>query len=176
MINKLKPKDKVILSNRWDVHFNFYIIDKGIDDTEENYKLYLSKLLEDFDEQILKHPDLHFYIVGQGIITSDNIVRCLKVDLSNSFFNKFISNNKCKKTKNVLGYKFDLTNNTLKQYSLSRNNVTFIDRNVPLFLSNGEYRTYDDNGLPLYYDNNHLTSSGGILVGKYLMKKVLDHN
>lgn len=174
-LERLNPGDKVILSNRWDVHFSFFMSDRKIKDTKENYQLFLKLLLEDFDEQILKHPELHFYIVGQGIITAENVVRCLKTDLSGSFLRYIISNSKCKKTKDVLGDRLKITNDALKKYAASHKNVTYIDRNEPLSLLNGYYRTYDDKGTPLYYDDNHLSSAGGIIVGKYIMNIVLNN-
>lgn len=174
VLNTLKPNDKVILSNRWDVHFKYYILEKLLANDISNYKDYLKLMIDDLDEEISKRQDLHFYIIGEGVITSAQIVNCLKTDLSKSFLSFMLSKEKCSSTGNFLGEKFELTNDALKTYANQHKNVTFIDRNVPITIKKGLYRTFDDKGLPLYYDDNHLSSAGGILVGTYIMDKVLE--
>ena len=32
--------------------------------------------------------------------------------------------------------------------------------------------TYDDNGVPLFVDDNHYSAEGGIIVGKYIFDTV----
>lgn len=174
VLNTLKPNDIVILSNRWDVHFKYYILEKHLANTNENYKDYLKLMIDDLDEEISKRHNLHFYIIGEGIITSAQIVNCLKTDLSKSFLSFMLSKEKCASTGNFLGEKYELTNDALKTYATKHKNVTFIDRNIPITIKKGLYRTFDDNGLPLYYDDNHLSSAGGILVGSYIMNRILE--
>lgn len=114
--------------------------------------------------------------MSEGIITSKALVNCLKLDLKNSFLEKIIDKTKCYSTPNRLGEKFSLTNNALKEFALNRDNVFYIDRNVPLELGNGFYKTYSDNGDPLFADDNHYSAVGGNIVGKYIFVTVLKYN
>ena len=114
--------------------------------------------------------------MSEGIITSKALVNCLKLDLKNSFLEKIIDKTKCYSTPNRLGEKFSLTNNALKEFALYRDNVFYIDRNVPLELGNGFYKTYSDNGDPLFVDDNHYSAVGGNILGKYIFVTVLKYN
>lgn len=172
ILNKLHSGDKVILSNRWDVQYNLYMKEFSLKDTTENYKAFLKFLIDDLAYEIDKRKDLKFYLVSEGIITSKALVNCLKLDLKDSFLSKIIDKNKCHNTPNRLGEKFTFTNDALKAFADSRENVFYIDRNVPLELGNGYYKTYDDNGVPLFVDDNHYSAEGGIIVGKYIFDTV----
>ena len=169
MLSLLAPGDKVILANRWDIHYHFSNLGWDLTDTDKNFSEYLVKMVRDIDYMVSKHPELKFYIVGQGVLTSVIVSDCLKLDLSDSFLKHIVSNAQCKNTKEYLGKRFFMINDALKNYADSKDNVTFIDRTAPLKLSEGIYRTYSDNNIPLYYDDNHFSSEGGIIVGKYIM-------
>lgn len=169
VISWLKPGDKVILANRWDIHYVFSNLGWDLLDNDKNFNDYLKKFIDDIDFMVSQHPELKFYLVGQGVLTSGVVVECLKTDLSKSFLKHIISNSQCLNTKEYLGKRFFMLNDALKNYADKHNNVTFIDRTVPLKISDGLYRTYSEAGVPLYYDDNHFSSEGGILVGKYIM-------
>lgn len=148
----------------------------SLKDTTENYKSFLKFLLDDLSFEIDKRKDLNFYLVSEGIITSKALVNCLKLDLRNSFLQKIIDKTKCYSTPNRFGEKFTLTNNALKEFASNRDNVFYIDRNVPLELGNGFYKTYSNNGDPLFVDDNHYSAFGGNIVGKYIFDTLLKSN
>ena len=176
ILSKLHHGDKVILSNRWDVQYNLYMKEFSLKDTTENYKAFLKFLTEDLSYEIDKRKDLKFYLVSEGIITSKAVVNCLKLDLKDSFLSKIIDKNKCHNTQNRLGEKFTLTNEALKAFADSRDNVFYIDRNKALSLGHGFYKTYSDNGVPLFVDDNHYSAEGGNIVGKFIFDTVTNTN
>ena len=115
---------------------------------------------------------MQFYIVGEGILVSSQVINCLKIDLKDSFLKNILNSDKCKSTKNYFDDRVRALNDTLKSLTKEYKNLHFIERNKPLELNNGFYKTYSDNGIPLFFDDAHFSSEGGILVGKYLMEEI----
>lgn len=172
MLNVLKPRDKVVLANRWDLYYTEYLLDNNLRNKDYNFPKYVKVLVEDITEQVKLHPELQFYIVGEGILVSSQVVNCLKIDLKDSFLKNILNSDKCKSTKNFFDDKVRSLNDTLKSLTKEYKNLHFIERNKPLELNNGFYKTYSDNGIPLFFDDAHFSSEGGILVGKYLMEEI----
>lgn len=67
----------------------------------------------------------------------------------------------------------DYTNEKLQEYASSHNNVSYIDRNIPLKVEGGKYIMTDEHEIPLFYDPTHYTVTGGKVVGKYILDEVL---
>ena len=172
MLNELKPGDKVVLANRWDLYYTEYLLDNNLRNKDYNFPKYVKVLVEDITEQVKLHPELQFYIVGEGILVSSQVVNCLKIDLKDSFLKNILNSDKCKSTKNFFDDKVNSLNDTFKALTKIYPNLHFIERNKPLELNNGFYKTYSDNGIPLFFDDAHFSSEGGILVGKYLMEEI----
>lgn len=172
MLNELKPGDKVVLANRWDLYYTEYLLDNNLRNKDYNFPKYVKVLVEDITEQVKLHPELQFYIVGEGILVSSQVVNCLKIDLKDSFLKNILNSDKCRYTKNFFDDKVNSLNDTFKALTKIYPNLHFIERNKPLELSNGFYKTYSDKGIPLFFDDAHFSSEGGILVGKYLMEEI----
>lgn len=66
----------------------------------------------------------------------------------------------------------DKMNAALQKFADSHDNVVLIDRNIPISIGDGFYKTYSDKGVPLFFDEGHFSSEGGIIVGKYIMDEV----
>lgn len=171
-INLLKPNDKVIFANFWSVHYLFYQKEFNAKPSDKALKNYMEGVISDLDEQIKKHPDIEFYIIGDGIVANSFIVSSLKTDLHDSFLRIFIGSQRFNSTENMNKKVFDIINKSLREYATSRKNTYFIDRTIPLLNKNNTYRIYDDNGAPLYRDDNHYTSVGGEIVFKYILKEL----
>ncbi|MGN0915682.1 MAG: acyltransferase family protein [Succinivibrio sp.] len=172
MLSKLKAGDKVVLANRWDLYYTEFLLDNNLRNKDYNFPKYVKVLVEDITEQVEKHPELKFYIVGEGILLSNQVVDCLKIDLKGSVLQNILNSEKCKSTKNHFDDKVNSLNDTFKALTKIYPNLHFVERNKPLELANGFYRTYSDNGIPLFFDSAHFSSEGGILVGEYLMKEI----
>ena len=172
MLNVLKPGDKVVLANRWDLYYTEYLLDNNLRNKDNNFPKYVKVLVEDITEQVKLHPELQFYIVGEGILVSSQVVNCLKIDLKDSFLKNILNSDKCKSTKNYFDDKVRSLNDTLKSLTKEYKNLHFIERNKPLELNKGFYKTYSDDGIPLFFDDAHFSSEGGILVGKYLLEVI----
>lgn len=142
MLNVLKPRDKVVLANRWDLYYTEYLLDNNLRNKDYNFPKYVKVLVEDITEQVKLHPELQFYIVGEGILVSSQVVNCLKIDLKDSFLKNILNSDKCKSTKNFFDDKVRSLNDTLKSLTKEYKNLHFIERNKPLELNNGFYKTY----------------------------------
>ena len=172
MLNVLKPGDKVVLANRWDLYYTEYLLDSNLRNKDYNFPKYVKVLVEDITEQVKLHPELQFYIVGEGILVSSQVVNCLKIDLKESFLKNILNSDKCKSTKNFFDDKVNSINDTFIELTKNYKNIHFIERNKPLELNKGFYKTYSDDGIPLFFDDAHFSSEGGVLVGKYLMDEI----
>lgn len=172
MLSKLENGDKVILSSRWDAYYSFYLMEEHLRTNDKTYSDYVNLIVSDLNEEISKYPNLKFYIVNNGISTSHSIINCLKVDLKNSFLSKILNTDKCKVTKDFSEGHMDKMNAALQKFADSHDNVVLIDRNIPISIGDGFYKTYSDKGVPLFFDEGHFSSEGGIIVGKYIMDEV----
>lgn len=174
MLKKLQSGSAVILANRWDLYYMYYLFEHKLKDNKDNFRGFLIELCNDIDEMVQRYPNLNFFIVGQGIVTSDEVVNCLKTDLKNSFLSKILDPNKCRNSIDFFEEKTKVINNSFIDYSNQRKNVFFIDRNQPLKISDGLYKTFSKNNTPLFFDTAHLSSEGGCVVGKYIIDSVID--
>lgn len=175
MLSKLEDGDKVILSSRWDGYYTHYLMEENLRTNDKTYADYVNLVISDLNEEISKYPKLKFYIVNSGISTSHSIINCLKVNLKDSFLSHILNTDKCKVTKDFSEGNMDKMNEALEKFASSHDNVFIIDRNKPIAIGNGFYKTYSDNGIPLFFDEGHFSSEGGIIVGKYIMDEVQKH-
>ncbi|MGN0915626.1 MAG: acyltransferase family protein [Succinivibrio sp.] len=173
MLDDLERGDRVIIANRWDLFISYYLKEHSLKDTAENEKIAMQVIIDDLDEKIKQRDDLNFYLLSQGIFTSEQVVNCIKSDLSNSFLRHILDTNVCKNTRSYLDNNLiKMINTALIEYAKTRDNVTYIDKNVPLYIAEDLYKTYSDDGKPLFYDDNHLSIYGGVLVGSYVMDEI----
>ncbi|MGN0902340.1 MAG: SGNH hydrolase domain-containing protein, partial [Succinivibrio sp.] len=173
MLDELESGDHVIMANRWDLFISYYLKEHSLKATAENEKKAMQVIIEDLDEQISKRSNLKFYLLSQGIFTSERVVNCIKSDLSDSFLRHILDTNVCKNTRSYLDNNLiKMINTALIEYAETRSNVTYIDKNVPLYIADDLYKTYSDEGKPLFYDDNHLSIYGGVLVGSYVMDEI----
>ena len=174
VLDKMQDGDKVVIGNRWDVYYTYFIREFNLKDNDESFNAFIKSLIEDLDSEIQHYPKLNFYIIGQGINTSQSIVNCLKANLQNSALRHIFKTDRCNFTKDYLGYRRDLINNAIREYAKSKDNVTFVDRNAAQALGDGKFRTRTDGGKALYYDKTHYTTPGGNMVGQYVFSQVFN--
>ena len=173
VINSLSDGDKVILSNNWRYAYEVYMLEHKLTNNQKNLKQFMHDLLQDLDEQISLHPQLKFYIVGQGIYTTKDKVVCVNASLKKSLLSYLVNEEECKVTRDYLDGDGDIINRAIKEYADKRSNVKFIDRNIAL--KNGTlFITFKDNS-PLFADIQHYSPYGGIVVCEYIMSQ-LDRN
>lgn len=168
----LKPGDKVILCNRWDIQYDNYISDRKLKNNNKIYMQYIHDVIKDLDEQIIIHPELNFYIIGVAINPNKRKINGSFVKLNNSILSKFLKTADDETSSDMNKIQNTITNKELTMYAASRDNVKFIDRNEPINNGNAKYKMID-NGHPLFSDSKHYTNIGGIVVGQYLMEQVL---
>ncbi|MGN1280608.1 MAG: acyltransferase family protein [Succinivibrio sp.] len=177
ILSELHSGDRVVIASRWDVYYRYYQREFALPDNEQTYRGFVKALCNDLKEQIDRHPELLFYVVGQGINTSKQVVNCLKTDLEDSILAFAFNKDRCAFTKDYLPeYRHNLINSSLESLCDSYRNVTFIDRNIPQSAAGGLYRTYTQSGEPIYFDKTHYTSAGGSMIGKYIFDIVFDRN
>lgn len=174
VLDKMQDGDKVVIGNRWDFYYTYFIREFNLKDNDESFNAFIKALIEDFDSEIQHYPKLNFYIIGQGINTSQSIVNCLKANLQDSALRHIFKTDRCNFTKDYLGYRRDLINNAIREYAKSKDNVTFVDRNAAQALGDGKFRTRTDGGKALYYDKTHYTTPGGNMVGQYVFSQVFN--
>ena len=174
VLSRMQDGDRVVIGNRWDIYYTYFLREFSLEDNDEHFKAFLKALTEDFDSQIKKYPKLNFYIIGQGINTSQSIVNCLKVNLQNSFLKHIFLSDRCRFTKDYLGYRRELINEAIKKYADSTDNVKFIDRNETQDLGNGYFKTRTSDGKALYYDKTHYTTPGGNMIGHFVFSRIFE--
>ena len=172
-LSTLNDGDKVILSSRWTTQYKNYLKEKNLLASDKTYSKYMDDIIKDIDEQIKKYPKLHFYIIGTAFCPSWEYINRTQLDLKDSFLEPLMSK-KLYMISSDFNQKYnDYTNDRLQEYANSNNNVSYIDRNIPLKVKRGEYRMTDDQEIPLFYDPTHYTVTGGKVVGKYILDEVL---
>jgi len=179
-LNNLSNGDKVILANNWFVHFAFYTDNLEFIGNNKYLQDYLDKLIKDLDSHIKEHPNLSFYIVGQGAILSKNDVVCSNSDLTGTFLeNIIVSKQGCRFGKDAQKIITTKINEALKSYTKTRDNVFFIDRNKAIENEYGVYRLISNNNEcdvkshAIYMDDNHYSECGGKIVSAYVLNEVL---
>ena len=76
--------------------------------------------------------DLHFYLVGQSILLKKHSVNCSNLDVDMSFYSSLLDK-KCSQTLDANEEFTEIINNRLKEYTGTRKNVHYVDRNDVLF-------------------------------------------
>ncbi len=169
-LERLTAGSKVVLANNW----IFYAMEhecQGLHKiSDERFKVFLSDMNAMFDETVKKYRHLNFYLVGQGIYTSQTIASCTLADFKDSFLSHIFNQSYCTRTIDYHEKYTKLINESFKAYADSRDNVKFIDRNEPL--RNGEFYLTTDNGRPLFMDNHHYTPYGGRFILDYILKSL----
>ena len=172
VLSKLANGDKVILSNRWDVQTIPYSRDRNKKITTEFVKEYTKDLISDLDFLISKYKNLHFYIIGQGIILKKDVVNCSTVNIQDLFFKGIINEENCIKTTDSNELYNRIINEALIEYANNNDNVTFIDRDKPLRTEDGLYEVRIQDK-PIFTDDNHLTIFGGIYIGEKIFSDII---
>ena len=172
-LNNLKDGDKVILSNRWDIQYGKYCYEYNLEKSDNTFNQYLGAVIKDVDEQISLHPNLNFYIISDAITVDKTHTNFASLDLANSILGKIFDKKKYKTSADNTEKLNKIVNNRLKEYSINKANVKFIDRDTPIRNADGTYfLTYD--GKPLFViDGYHYTNLGGVVVGQYIIEQVL---
>ena len=171
MLSKLKDGDNVVLSNRWDGYAMFYYKEHNLEHNDKNFNKFIDAMISDLQQVVRNYPNLKFYILSQGITLNDKILNCLKINLNDSILNKVLDSNECKVSKDYQAITRITIDHALYDLEKNNRNVTIIDRNKAIELGNGFYRTVDNN-VPLFFDQNHLSSHGGEVIGEYIMKTI----
>lgn len=171
MLSKLKNGDTVVLSNRWDGYAMFYYKEHNLEQNDKNFNKFIDAMISDLQQVVRSYPNLKFYILSQGITLNDKILNCLKINLDDSILNNVLDSNECKVSKDYQADTRVAIDKALYNLEKHNKNVTIIDRNKAIELGNGFYRTVDNN-VPLFFDQNHLSSHGGEVIGEYIMKEI----
>lgn len=171
VLSRLKDGDTVVLSNRWDGYAMFYNKEHNLESNDANFKKFIAAMISDLQQVVRNHPNLKFYVLSQGITLNDKILNCLKINLNDSILNKVLDSNECKVSKDYQAKTRITIDHALYDLEKNNRNVTIIDRNKAIELGNGFYRTVDNN-VPLFFDQNHLSSHGGEVIGEYIMKTI----
>lgn len=169
-LNKLKKGDKVILANNWFIYAMEHECKSLHNITDAQFNSYVNDLLKMFDEEIVLHPELKFYIVGQGIYTSQTIAACSQADFKDSVLKHIINQSYCSTTIDYQKKYTEALNKALSKYAEDRINVEFIDRNTPLVEGDFFKTTFDNKAL--FRDNHHYTRFGGSRIIQYILEQV----
>ena len=86
--------------------------------------------------------------------------------------NKILNSKGCKTTVDYKNKKRIIINNKLKSLEDKFSNVKVIDRNHSLEINKNIYRIKDEKGTPLFFDDNHLSSAGSMIVGQSIMNQI----
>ena len=174
-LSLLKPGDSVIISQYWYIYKSQFLKENKLDDNEESTELFINALIADLDEQIKLHPNLKFFIVGNGITISETANSFAQLDLTNSFLHYFVNSSNLALQKDLLNDFSNLLQKKLQAYALTRKNVFVIDRRNALKASENSYYIIKNN-YSLFKDTNHNQSYGTYLVGKYIFDEVNKQN
>ena len=153
----------IIISHRWYQHFK---------DNYQNLEQYLNIGI---GKLISKYPDRHFIVVGSlfGVEAIDNITQCHMIKDHNKYLPKsLIDTLKCQQKNILFDDKFRIINSHIKTFTLQYPNVNFIDPN-PAICKDNYCRLFDDNGNPLFSDDNHLSIYGANFIGSKLFEALV---
>lgn len=162
-IAKQEKTVPIIISHRWYQHFK---------DNYQNLEQYLNIGI---GKLISKYPDRHFIVVGSlfGVEAIDNITQCHMIKDHNKYLpTALIDTLNCQQENILFDDKFRLINNHIKAFTLQHPNVSFIDPN-PAICKDNYCRLFDDNGNPLFSDDNHLSIYGANFIGSKLFEALV---
>ena len=172
-LSHLKDGDKVVLSNRWDIQFGKYCKEFDLEMNDENFNKYLEFVLQDLDEQIKLYPNLIFYIVSDAVTISKVYANQTSIDVSKSFLRYFFNKDKYLISNDTSLDKNDIVNKKLQEFVERHNNLRYIDRDIPIRLDKNEFNTVYNN-MPIFQiDGVHYSTSGGDMIGKFLVEQVI---
>ena len=164
--NTIAKQDKrvpIIISHRWYQHF------------KDNYKNLEQYLNAGIGKLISNYPDRQFIVVGSlfGVEAIDNITQCYMIKEHNKYLPKsLIDTLKCQQKNILFDDKFRIINSHIKTFTLQYPNVSFIDPN-PAICKDNYCRLFDDNGNPLFSDDNHLSIYGANFIGSKLFEALV---
>lgn len=180
MLNRLPKGADVIIANNYYLYYKPYLAERNLKDKKELFDKFIKDLISDLDSNISLHPELSFNLVSQGIYTTFAISKCTETDLNNSFLKHILDQSKCYETNDYIYDERIKINKALKEYALSKNNVFYIDRNIPLvkdrFSEKTTYITVDKDHKPLFRDNQHYTALGGKIVGDFIINNLRNNS
>ncbi|MDY4993096.1 MAG: acyltransferase family protein [Succinivibrio sp.] len=162
-IAKQEKTVPIIISHRWYQHFK---------DNYQNLEQYLNIGI---GKLISKYPDRHFIVVGSlfGVEAIDNITQCHMIKDHNKYLpTALIDTLNCQQENILFDDKFRLINNHIKAFTLHHPNVSFIDPN-PAICKDNYCRLFDDNGNPLFSDDNHLSIYGANFIGNKIFEALV---
>lgn len=172
LLDKMHDGDKIVISSRWDGYEQFYNAEYNLKGNSRDFDRFTNAIIEDLSESISKYPKLKFYIINQGITLSDSQVDCLHLKLSGSILENLLNAKGCNTTVDYKNNKKLIINQKLKTLESKHPNVKIIDRNESLQVKKDLYQIKDKNGNPLFFDDNHLSAAGAMIVGEAIMKQL----
>ena len=170
-LNKLSDGNKVVLCGRWDILYRSYCTENNLQLNQTSLQKYTDAVISDLNEQISLHPNLKFYIVGCSFVPNKTAVIWTKVNLSESFLEKFINLELFRRTVDFERNHTAIINSKLISYCKNSSNVEFIDRNIPLARDEAKYSLFKDN-TGIFEDPLHYTKIGGTVIGQYIIKNI----
>lgn len=176
MLKKLPKGSDVIIANNYYLYYKPYLAEHKVKDSKEEFNKFIKDMISDLDSVISMHPEFSFNLVSQGIYTTFAISKCTETDLTNSFLKHILDQSKCYETNDYIYDERILINKALKDYALSKENVFYIDRNIPLAINNDSVKptfiTVNKDHKPLFRDNHHYTALGGKIVGDFIINNL----
>ena len=170
-LNKLSDGNKVVLCGRWDILYRSYCTENNLQLNQTSLQKYTDEVISDLNEQISLHPNLKFYIVGCSFVPNKTAVIWTKVNLSESFLEKFINLELFRRTVDFERNHTAIINSKLISYCKNSSNVEFIDRNIPLARDEAKYSLFKDN-TGIFEDPLHYTKIGGTVIGQYIIENI----
>ena len=170
-LSKLSDGNKVVLCGRWDILYRSYCTENNLQLNQTSLQKYTDAVISDLNEQISLHPNLKFYIVGCSFIPNKTAVIWTKVNLSESFLEKFINLELFRRTVDFERNHTAIINSKLISYCKNSSNVEFIDRNIPLARDEAKYSLFKDN-TGIFEDPLHYTKIGGTVIGQYIIENI----
>ena len=170
-LNKLSDGNKVVLCGRWDILYRSYCTENNLQLNQTSLQKYTDAVISDLNEQISLHPNLKFYIVGCSFEPNKTAVIWTKVNLSESFLEKFINLELFRRTVDFERNHTAIINSKLISYCKNSSNVEFIDRNIPLARDEAKYSLFKDN-TGIFEDPLHYTKIGGTVIGQYIIENI----
>ena len=170
-LNKLSDGNMVVLCGRWDILYRSYCTENNLQLNQTSLQKYTDAVISDLNEQISLHPNLKFYIVGCSFVPNKTAVIWTKVNLSESFLEKFINLELFRRTVDFERNHTAIINSKLISYCKNSSNVEFIDRNIPLARDEAKYSLFKDNH-GIFEDPLHYTKIGGTVIGQYIIENI----
>ena len=170
-LSKLSDGNKVVLCGRWDILYRSYCTENNLQLNQTSLQKYTDAVISDLNEQISLHPNLKFYIVGCSFVPNKTAVIWTKVNLSESFLEKFINLELFRRTVDFERNHTAIINSKLISYCKNSSNVEFIDRNIPLARDEAKYSLFKDN-TGIFEDPLHYTKIGGTVIGQYIIENI----